>query len=1221
MLTLLHTLANTAGLLPKDPAPAFQAPPDPSEQLTKALANVSLVKKIILTQHLDQRKENAALASLHQITQSVSLQILASLKTIQLEELASTLTKTTNVDEILSTLKTTTITTTTTTTKTTTTTTKVTNKVEDDNVSVTSSEGPLSAVTVVDDDSLSLTLRSKLALGRQASETSLHQLFSGNLAVEHVSYALSDLVFVYPSTSTHSFLGASAQQWSHAGISNAKGSALAPQVLEMSTRANAAAAIQGAVASEAAKNDTISTLASSAAILNMVPNLYQLAQSSTPVVFHVAAEAADADLNVLRGDYSDVLVARETGLVYLASNTVQEAYDISILAHAAASGTAQSVIHVLDGVQTSHQVESINTVKDDKIASFVKGETRKTVVGHDESALVSGIEAIFERASTLVGRTYKAFEYTGPANAETVVVVFGPAANVAHNLGSKVGVLNVRLYRPWSFSHFLKAVPQSAKKIVVVEPVSSSTAPGPLFLDVSASLSLWTGASKPKVVDVKYGHYGSALSQGWLKAVVEQTNNGEVDLAAVVADTEASHDNFKQAIFWETATSAPVSAHVAKHLSSTVAKRVQHSSRVNSFRHTAVVETRVQLTTSATAPFAEVATASYAAVQDASILEDYDVLDSLEEGAILLVNTPWTADEAETKTSPAFRLALGTKQIRLLLIDLDTIAKDLGLAGVGKTLLGEIAVLKTFSSNYREAAFGKIEQKYDSSNNRALKELITELVEKVDKEVVEVPQNPNWLTTELTEEEKAAAQALPKRVVPTIRGLAGAFEASKTAAAAASASTAAVEEDAETALAKTATWHQAAFQLMFGESYATEHKLSDDHHYVVQITEHKRLTPTTYDRYVFHLEMDTLETGLKYEIGDALGIHGWNDTQEVLEFIEFYGEKPESIVVAPRQPAKNAPAGSKPFNQVNTLLQVLQQQLDLFGRPSKRFYADLIRFATNPTEKERLEFLISAEGAAEFKDRVDETLTHADILREFPSAHPSVPELLQILPPIKPRHYSIASSQKAHPNSVHLLIVAVDWVAPSGKQRFGQCTRYLTSLKVGDHITVSIKPSVMTLPPEPHQPVIMAGLGTGMAPFRAFIQERAWQKEQGLKVGPMILYFGSRNRANEYLYGEELEAYNADGLLTHLRPAFSRDQKQKVYIQHRMNEDGALLHEYLLDAKHNGHFYLCGPTWPAGDVKDAIVKSFMEGEQCALVDANRIVNKLKEEERYVLEVY
>ncbi|KAG0004791.1 hypothetical protein BGZ80_005553, partial [Entomortierella chlamydospora] len=505
---------------------------------------------------------------------------------------------------------------------------------------------------------------------------------------------------------------------------------------------------------------------------------------------------------------------------------------------------------------------------------------------------------------------------------------------------------------------------------------------------------------------------------------------------------------------------------------------------------------------------------------------------------------------------------------------------------------------------------------YETSNRKVLQDLISTLVERVDKEVIEVPQNPNWLTIELGEADKEAL-ALPKHVQPTVRDTPSAFGGSLTTA----------DEDteiseSEAVLGKTSNWHRAAWQLLFSEAYDTKQALADEgHEYLVTITENRRLTPTTYDRNVFHLEFDTSETGLKYEISDALGIHGWNDTQEVLDFIEFYGEKPETIVVVPRALPKNAPEGTLARSQTNSLFQILQQTLDLFGRPSKRFYADLIPYAANAAEKERLSYLISSEGAAEFKDRVDETLTHADILREFPSAHPSIPQLINMLPPIKPRHYSVASSQKAHPNSVHLLIVAVEWVTPSGKTRFGQCTRYLTSLGAGSKVTVSIKPSVMTLPPSPHQPVIMAGLGTGMAPFRAFIQERAWQRAQGMEVGPMVLYFGSRNRSNEYLYGEELEAYHADGLLTHLRLAFSRDQKEKIYIQHKMNEDGKLLHKYLLDSQLSGHFYLCGPTWPAGDVKDAIVQSFMDGEQCAAIDANRIVNKLKEEERYVLEVY
>ncbi|KAG0098729.1 hypothetical protein BGZ93_010611, partial [Podila epicladia] len=1145
MLTVLHTLAHSAGLFK---GPEVTPASSSSSQFKRAVQNLALIRKIILTENLKEPQEQAALKHLDHLLDLFTVTSLASLDTPQLQEIAAALYAPTSASkdlkEILSSIRTTTIS-----TKITKTTNTIINSgeiKEDDNISVNSDEGPSSAVTVVEDqDQFSLSIRSNLSLGIQ-SELDLHQLTSGNLAVEHVAYALSDLVFVYPSSSSHSYLGHASEQWSKAGLSNATGSSLAPQVLKMSTRSNAASVIHGAITSPASKGSAISTFASSGAIVNMVPNLYQIAQSGTPAVFHVAAESVDADLNVLRGDYSDVLVARETGLVYLTSNSVQEAYDVAILAHAIAAGTQQSVIHILDGAQTSQQVDTIKTIRDQDVAAFIKNESRAHVASQDEDALVNAIEKIFDRASALLGRQYQAFEYSGPSDAETVAVVFGPAASSAQHLGDKVGILNVRLYRPWSFSHFLKAVPSSVKNIVVVEPVAQSAVPGPIFLDVSASFNLWTAAHRPVVVDAKYGHHGASLTQGWLKSLVQQASSSKkVDFTAVVA-LEDAQDDVSQVIFWETAASASVSAHVAKHLQSALGHRVQHSSNVNSYRHTAVVESRVQFSKNASASSASLA--SYASVQDVAVLAEYNVVDSLRHGAVLVLNAPWSVEELEAKTSAAFRFALGAKQIQVLLIDLNNVAKELGLAGAGKTLLGQITFLKTYSANLRDAAFGAIHKQYETSNSQLLKEIIATLIERVDKEVIEVPQNPNWLAIELGEADQAAL-ALPKHVLPTVRGSANAFDSANIAGD----EVEPVSEDGEVVLGKTSNWHQAAWQLLFSEAYESKQELADDDHaYLVKITENRRLTPTTYDRNVFHIEFDTTNTGLKYEIGDALGIHGWNDTQEVLDFIKFYGEKPETIVVVPRALPKNAPEGTVPRYQTNSLLQVLQQTLDLFGRPSKRFYADLIPFAKNEAERERLAFLISAEGANEFKERVEETLTHADILREFPSAHPSIPQLINMLPAIKPRHYSIASSQKAHPNSVHLLIVAVEWIAPSGKQRYGQCTRYLTSLGVGDNVTVSIKPSVMTLPPSPHQPVIMAGLGTGMAPFRAFIQERAWQKAQGIDVGPMILYFGSRNRANEYLYGEELEAYHADGLLTHLRLAFSRDQKEKVYIQNKM---------------------------------------------------------------------
>jgi sulfite reductase (NADPH) flavoprotein alpha-component len=462
MLTVLHTLANSAGLFSKNQTAITNASANPSQKINKALQNLHIVRKIILTQNLPEDQEQAALTRLDQILDQISVNSLSVLTYTQIQDLAAALTVTTTttskeLTQILSTIRSSSTVTTTTTTKIITKTingTTVTTS-EDDNVSVTSSEGPSSAVTVVDElDHLSLSVRSNIALGIQGdSKASALQLTSGNLAVEHVAYALSDLLFVYPSSaSQHSYLGHGSEQWAKAGLSNATNSVLAPQVLQMSTRANAASAVLGAVSSAASAKATsvISTLASSAAIVNMVPNLYQIAQANRPVVFHVTAESVDSNLNVLRGDYSDVLVARETGLLYLASNSVQEAYNVSVLAHAVAAGTNQSVIHILDGVKTSQQVEAIKTVGDQALAAFVKQEQRNAVVAQDEESLVSAIEGIFDRASALLGHSYKAFEYTGPKDAETVVVVYGPAANVAHHLGDKVTFFS--LLKPYTYS-------------------------------------------------------------------------------------------------------------------------------------------------------------------------------------------------------------------------------------------------------------------------------------------------------------------------------------------------------------------------------------------------------------------------------------------------------------------------------------------------------------------------------------------------------------------------------------------------------------------------------------------------------------------------------------------------------------------------------------------------------------------------------------------------
>ncbi|KAG8825684.1 hypothetical protein FRC19_010749 [Serendipita sp. 401] len=150
----------------------------------------------------------------------------------------------------------------------------------------------------------------------------------------------------------------------------------------------------------------------------------------------------------------------------------------------------------------------------------------------------------------------------------------------------------------------------------------------------------------------------------------------------------------------------------------------------------------------------------------------------------------------------------------------------------------------------------------------------------------------------------------------------------------------------------------------------------------------------------------------------------------------------------------------------------------------------------------------------------------------------------------------------------------------------------------------------------------MAGLGTGAAPFRAFMQHRAMLASKNIPVGPMLYYFGSRHRSEEYLYGEEIEAFLQDGVITHAGLAFSRDEKRKVYIQHKMLQDGRMLSDMLGQQKgQKGVFYLCGPTWPVPDVFEAIVGALVEYEGMDRTFAEQYIEDLKEEERYVLEVY
>ncbi|KAK4686050.1 hypothetical protein P7C73_g4084, partial [Tremellales sp. Uapishka_1] len=587
-------------------------------------------------------------------------------------------------------------------------------------------------------------------------------------------------------------------------------------------------------------------------------------------------------------------------------------------------------------------------------------------------------------------------------------------------------------------------------------------------------------------------------------------------------------------------------------------------------------------------------------VSDANIIKTTNVLAGIQTGGVLVLELPWSEEEVPVKISGKDIATIQEKNIRVFLLDLDAssslspIREQVAflLLYTGQQILptGVKRVLDAFYS-------GNLHRDEIEDAQASLSEIAASDVAKWDIPVLEEGK---------VEKEKSAWEwdALP--------GQAGVVS---------------VNQDEKPVRAG---WDLAARHLLFREAFAVpEAKLIDhlpavatlrpstpDETFLVKVTENRRLTPQKYDRNVFHLELDSSGTGLKYDIGEAIGIHGWNDDAEVLDFCSWYGLVPDQLVSF-LNPLK---AGTM---ETRTIFQLLQQNLDLFGKPGKAFYASLSKVATAIPDAMTLKFISAPEGAELFKKMAElETVTFADVLKRFKTARPSIEELVGLIPEIKPRHYSIASSQKAVGDKVELLIVTVDWVDSKGSPRYGQCTRYLAALAPGAQVTVSIKPSVMKLPPDDRQPIIMAGLGTGAAPFRAFMQHRAWQKAQGIEVGPLIYYFGSRYRSQEYLYGEEIEAYIASGIIAHAGLAFSRDGKDKMYIQHKMKQDKKMLAKYLMGKGPDAaYFYLCGPTWPVPDVFEALVSSLSEEGGKTRQAAEEYIEELKEEERYVLEVY
>src|SRR2546425_4601016 len=382
----------------------------------------------------------------------------------------------------------------------------------------------------------------------------------GNEAVAKVAHALNEVIAIYPITPSTP-MGELSDAWSATGRANLWDTV--PLVVEMQSEGGAAGAIHGALQTGA----LATTFTASQGLLLMIPNMYKIAGELTSAVFHVAARSLAAQGLSIFGDHSDVMAARSTGFALLASNSVQEAQDLALIAHAATLEARVPFMHFFDGFRTSHEInkieqltyEDMQAMIDDSLVRahrqralspdhpFIRGtaqnpdvyfQARETVNPY-YAACPGIVQEKMNRFAALLGRQYHLFDYVGAPDAERVIIIMGSGAETAQATaeyllarGEKVGVVKVRLFRPFSMKDFLQALPSTVKVIATLDRTKEPGSIGePLYLDVSTAVnegrSNGNGHALPRIIGGRYGLASKEFTPAMAKGVFDEMSSAD----------------------------------------------------------------------------------------------------------------------------------------------------------------------------------------------------------------------------------------------------------------------------------------------------------------------------------------------------------------------------------------------------------------------------------------------------------------------------------------------------------------------------------------------------------------------------------------------------------------------------------------------------------------------------------------------------------------------
>jgi pyruvate-ferredoxin/flavodoxin oxidoreductase len=558
----------------------------------------------------------------------------------------------------------------------------------------------------------------------------------GNSAVAYVAYRVNEVCAIYPITPS-STMAELADQWSSEGIVNLWGNV--PVVQEMQSEGGAAGSVHGSLQAGA----LTTTFTSSQGLLLMLPNMFKIAGELTSAVFHVAARSIATQALSIFGDHSDVMAVRTTGFALLSSGSVQEAHDFALIAQASTLESRVPFVHFFDGFRTSHEINTIELIEDAHIRSMIRDDLVRAHRGrglNPENPFIRGtahnpdtffqaresvspfyaqvpgiVQAQMDLLAMLTGRAYHLFDYTGAADAERIIVAMGSgaetaieAARVLQAAGELVGVLQVRLYRPFSAAHFLAALPESCWHLAVIEQTKEAGAPGePLYLDVVTTLAqvfaLGTRKTMPLVVGGRYGLSSKNFSPGMAKAIFDELKravprNGftvgitdDVSHTSLVTDksfTLETADEVRAVFFGLGAdgtvgankNSAKIIAEEADRFAQAYFVYDSHKSGAKTVSHLRFGARPIH------APYL-ITSASFVACHDFDFLQRQDVLGFAAPGACFLLNSVFGPEEVWDHLPRLVQEQIIDKGLTFHVIDASTAAREAGLPGLTNTIL------------------------------------------------------------------------------------------------------------------------------------------------------------------------------------------------------------------------------------------------------------------------------------------------------------------------------------------------------------------------------------------------------------------------------------------------------------------------------------------------------------------------------------------------------